>query len=257
MLGAILRGRVGRHPWTDDWQNFWNLTLDREAARAFCPLCGYEGPFLTFAGRPRQVCLGCGSRARHRVLALALERRRPQIGFDVGLHLAPEPCLRALLGGLGRKLFTGDLDPGVGETALDLRRLPFDDESLDFVFSSHVLEHIVEDREALAEIYRVLRPGGLAITMVPITAERTHEFGKIDPGQNFHARECGPDYFERYGEAGFEVEVVRSDQLGEPERCALVTMAGGEPTLHYVPFCRKPGDEISAGGLAADRGGTT
>jgi SAM-dependent methyltransferase len=46
-------------------------------------------------------------------------------------------------------------------------QLPFREGSFDFVMASDVLEHIEHDREAVAEIGRVLRPGGAAILSVP------------------------------------------------------------------------------------------
>src|SRR5256885_1929786 len=45
--------------------------------------------------------------------------------------------------------------------------LPFRDNSLDYVITSHVLEHVANPVAALAEWYRVLRPGGLIYLVVP------------------------------------------------------------------------------------------
>src|SRR5262249_57735133 len=47
------------------------------------------------------------------------------------------------------------------------RALPFGDGSFDRVIAAEVLEHIPLDRRALAEIARVLRPGGLLAVTVP------------------------------------------------------------------------------------------
>jgi len=49
----------------------------------------------------------------------------------------------------------------------DLLHLPFPDASFDRVMASEVLEHIPDDVTAMAEIFRVLRPGGRAVTTVP------------------------------------------------------------------------------------------
>ena len=46
-------------------------------------------------------------------------------------------------------------------------QLPFADGSFDRVIASEVLEHIVDDRAALAEFARVLRPGGTLAATVP------------------------------------------------------------------------------------------
>ena len=49
----------------------------------------------------------------------------------------------------------------------DARALPFADGSFDHVVAAEVLEHIPEDRHAMREIARVLRPGGTAAVSVP------------------------------------------------------------------------------------------
>jgi SAM-dependent methyltransferase len=49
----------------------------------------------------------------------------------------------------------------------DACQLPFHSNSLDYVASSHVLEHVANPVAALAEWYRVLRPGGIIYLVVP------------------------------------------------------------------------------------------
>jgi ubiquinone/menaquinone biosynthesis C-methylase UbiE len=46
-------------------------------------------------------------------------------------------------------------------------RLPFDDDSFDYVFSNQVFEHVQNYQEALSEIYRVLKPGGCSLHFFP------------------------------------------------------------------------------------------
>lgn len=46
-------------------------------------------------------------------------------------------------------------------------QLPFADDSVDLVLSHEVLEHVVDDRRAAAEMVRVLRPGGRAVIFAP------------------------------------------------------------------------------------------
>jgi SAM-dependent methyltransferase len=46
-------------------------------------------------------------------------------------------------------------------------RLPFADNSFDFVFSDQVLEHVQDHKLAFSEIHRVLRPGGLSLHIFP------------------------------------------------------------------------------------------
>jgi SAM-dependent methyltransferase len=241
VAGALLGARFGQEL-RSDWRNLRDLALAPAAARAECPICSYRGVFLDHAGRPRQVCPSCGSRARHRALHVALaERARlaPLPRFERALHFAPEVCLEGTLRGLARRIITADIDPRGVDLALDARYLPFRDGAFDLVIASHVLEHVLEDHLALAEIHRVLVPGGLAILLVPVTAEATLEFGFVDPERNDHARECGPDYFERYRAAGFEVDLMCSDELPGAESQALSTLEKGKKVRHYLPFCRR------------------
>jgi SAM-dependent methyltransferase len=49
----------------------------------------------------------------------------------------------------------------------DARHIPFADACFDRVIASEVLEHIVEDEAAIAELVRVLRPGGVLAVTVP------------------------------------------------------------------------------------------
>ena len=49
----------------------------------------------------------------------------------------------------------------------DARHLPFKDGEFDVVIAAEVLEHIHDDSAAIAELRRVLRPGGLIAVTVP------------------------------------------------------------------------------------------
>jgi SAM-dependent methyltransferase len=99
----------------------------------------------------------------------------------------------------------------------DLTKLQWPEDSFDLIICNHVLEHIPDDRKAMAELYRVLRPGGLGILQVPFSTvlsqtiedasvtcerERVRRFGQRD-----HIRIYGPDYFDRLRLAGFDVEI--------------------------------------------------
>jgi SAM-dependent methyltransferase len=49
----------------------------------------------------------------------------------------------------------------------DLRQIAYGDESFDYIYSMGTIEHFKEYRQALGEIYRVLKKGGRAIIGVP------------------------------------------------------------------------------------------
>jgi glycosyltransferase involved in cell wall biosynthesis/SAM-dependent methyltransferase len=52
-------------------------------------------------------------------------------------------------------------------TSVDIHDLPFPDNAFDKVLMTEVLEHIADDRRAMDEIYRVLKPGGVLALSVP------------------------------------------------------------------------------------------
>jgi SAM-dependent methyltransferase len=106
---------------------------------------------------------------------------------------------------------------------LDLTALPQPDAYFDAVIANHVLEHVQRDDLALAEVRRVLRPGGLALLQVPIALRlaRTREDRDVRTpeerlrryGQRDHLRLYGRDYPERLRTAGFAVEPFRASDL--------------------------------------------
>lgn len=140
------------------------LLTKREAFS--CPICSYTGPFIdvgpTFSRMLNEQCLWCGALGRQRLQYCALEDFFLTYDCRVrsALHFAPERQISQYLRHRFAIYHTADLDPRGVEFQADLRNLPFADQSYDFLFASHVLEHIDDDQRALSEIRRVLRPGG-------------------------------------------------------------------------------------------------
>jgi SAM-dependent methyltransferase len=127
---------------------------------------------------------------------------------------------------------------------MDVQDIPAADESFDAVICNHVLEHVPDDRRAMREIRRVLKPGGWAILGVPLQRQRDDSFE--DPsitspeererayGQFDHVRVYGRDYPDRLRECGFEVEMVPyADRLGA-DRARQYGLAAGAT----IPVCR-------------------
>lgn len=62
-------------------------------------------------------------------------------------------------------------------TEYDGHSIPLGDDSVDVVFSSHVLEHVTELDVVLAELARVMRPDGIAIHILPTSTARLWTMG--------------------------------------------------------------------------------
>jgi SAM-dependent methyltransferase len=123
-------------------------------------------------GEPSYVWRAGQKRRLGMILLAAGDRVRGQIlenGCGVGMyveHLTP----------LGGQIFGLEYDfERTAEAALRSPRilnaageyLPYPDSSFDLILSHEVLEHVADDRQAVAEMARVLKPGGRAIIFVP------------------------------------------------------------------------------------------
>lgn len=184
-----------------------------------CPFCNYFGFFLddkpTFGVRKYAICPMCGSQERHRLQKLVMDTLSKQFDFSIMkiLHFAPEAFLKKYLESKFKEYSSADLFMKNVDFKADLRKLPFPDNKYDFVFASHVLEHIKEDDVAISEIKRVLQPNGIAILPVPIVAEATIEYPKANPFEANHVRAPGFDYYDRYLDHFSRVERYNSDDF--------------------------------------------
>lgn len=192
------------------------------------------------ARRPDAKCMRCGALERHRFVWLFFKRRTNLFNDKSKkmLHFAPVPFLEKSL----RKYFkegylTADLYDPKAMIKMDITDIQYPDNSFDVIYCSHVLEHVPDDKQAMRELRRVLKPDGWAMLLVPIMADETFEDPSItDPkerlkyfGQEDHVRAYGPDFSGRLKEAGFEVEVVYPDSLlsdDEIERMGITEGAG-------------------------------
>jgi len=73
-------------------------------------------------------------------------------------------------------------------------RLPFDDSSVDLVFSHHTLEHIPNYLFALSEIYRVLKHNGIFLVGVPYLT--LTQYNLVNPYHLHHFNEYSFDFFD-------------------------------------------------------------
>jgi len=125
----------------------------------------------------------------------------------------------------------------------DVAALPLDDDSMDEVLCIHVLEHVLCDRQAMAELYRVLAPGGWALISVPLRLDRpTYEDVTVtEPsdrlrlfGEEEHVRFYGLDLRDRLEDAGFSVQCDRADDLPQDD-CRRFGLRRDE----HLFLCRK------------------
>lgn len=187
-----------------------------------CPVCG--GHFRKFResgtiSRPNEQCPRCLSRKRHRLLWLYLKNKTNFFDEQLKvLHLAPEHCFyKRFSNQKNLDYLSADIQSPLAMVKMDITNIHYQESVFDVILCSHVLEHIPDDEKAMAELYRVLKPGGWAILQVPIDMNRQKTFE--DPtiksredrqrffGQSDHVRLYGLDYKHRLEQAGFKVKV--------------------------------------------------
>ena len=162
------------------------------------------------------------------------------------LHFAPEQAFYKLFRNQKNLDYTTtDLFSPLADVKADICDLPFEDNQYDVILCNHVLEHIPDDTKAMQELYRVLKPGGMAILQIPQDLSRATTFAdntitdqkeraKIF-GQYDHVRIYGRDYFDKLRSIGFKV--IEEDYTNKiaPELVEKYCLAKGE----IIPVCFK------------------
>lgn len=197
--------------------------IDGKSYRKFLPY-GYGKQ------RPNALSPGTLSLERHRQMWLYLQNETNFFTHKLKvLHIAPEQeFLRKFKKMKNLEYTSADLFSPIVDVKADILDLPFEDNTYDVIICNHVLEHIVDDRKAMSELYRVMKSGGWGIVQVPMknSLEKTYEdFTITDPkerqkhfGQYDHVRWYGMDYFDRLKSVGFETEInFYSQKFSEAE----------------------------------------
>lgn len=199
-------------------------------AQVQCPCCDWEGYGFRHLdcgsfSVPNAVCPQCNGHERHRMLHLFLTRRKPafMVGEGRVLHFAPEKQIRSFIDE-NPKLTPIGTDWDMGQYPLrpgfncDIHHLAIADNTFDGLYCIHVLEHVADDRAAIRELHRVLKPGAEAVIMVPFMMNQTEteEYDEPDPEMFDHVRGYSPLDFKHRLEP-FEYEEVTPSSLLDPD----------------------------------------
>lgn len=123
-------------------------------------------------------CPVCGASDRDRLFALYLQTYFMRVKNEEKtkiIDIAPSAPLSQYI----RKIIavskhnvsyrTADMALDGVDDKIDISDMQcYGNNQFDFFICSHVLEHVQDDHKALSELYRILKPGGLGILMVPI-----------------------------------------------------------------------------------------
>ncbi len=128
---------------------------------------------------------------------------------------------------------------------VNMEEIPYEDNTFDFIYNSHVLEHVPDDIKGMEELRRVLKEDGVCITTVPLspipeTFEKeeynTPELRLKHYGQRDHLRRYGDDFKDRLASVGFDVdEVLVKDVMSDENKRKVFGLLEHEKVF----ICRK------------------
>lgn len=218
----------------------------------YCPVCNSSCRlFLSHGVKSRRsknvVCPVCLSHERQRLAWIFIHSSTNLNDGSVKklLHLAPEAEFERKLKSIpGIQYLSADLLNPHAMVEMDITHIQSPEAAFDIILCSHVLEHIPEDRKAMGELFRVLKPGGWALIQVPTSNKGTFEDPSVtDPAererlfwQGDHVRLYGLDIKERLTAAGFDLEVIFPDQVLDQQDFERMGILADEP----IYYCRKP-----------------
>lgn len=186
---------------------------------------------------------------RHRLLWLYLNNETDFFTSKIKknvLHFAPEQAFYKRFRNQKNIVYTTtDLFSPLADVKADICNLPFEDNQYDVILCNHVLEHIPDDTKAMQELFRVLKPGGMAILQIPQDLNREQTFADdtiTDQkeraklfGQYDHVRVYGRDYFDKLRSIGFRVVEEDYTHKIAPKLVEKYCLAKGE----IIPVCFK------------------
>lgn len=208
------------------YENFIKNNPNYSGIEHRCNICGYRfSRFLNFNKlKPREGrCPVCDSLERHRHLAIHLFSIYPFLKGKKILHFAPEKIIKNILLDSEGEYFDADIDEKKARYKVDITNIFFQDDMFDYIICIHVLEHILDDIKALSELYRVLKPNGIAFLSVPyrnelfedysitLPKEREKFYGKSDHVRNYDFK----TFLSRIKNAGFNIKVSYSSKQSD------------------------------------------
>ncbi len=217
------------------WYNWYAVrSVFYKGKRVYCICCNNSFkkflPYGDVGKRPNAVCPRCHAMERQRLLWFYLDNKTDffKEKYRV-LHFAPEPVLeKKFLDMDNIDYLSADINPELAMVQADIQELPFDDNTFDIIFCSHVLAMVDDDEKALKELYRVLRPGGQAFIQErydidgPTKEDRnaTTDDARLQAyGKSYLRRLYGTDLGDRITAAGFDVTVTHYlDEFNEDQK---------------------------------------
>ncbi|MFK7807247.1 MAG: methyltransferase domain-containing protein [Saprospiraceae bacterium] len=188
-----------------------------------CNVCGFHlNQFVQLSNINEKLCPNCGSLPRTRRLTKILFSEINVENKNI-LHFSPPNALKKKIKKINPEGYvtTDYMDEFEADKKLDITNIGEPNHSYDLIICYHVLEHIEEDRKAMAELFRILKPNGLVLIQTPFKSGQIYENKDIKTpedrlkhfGQDDHVRIYSVEgLVERLEQNGFHLGVRQFEE---------------------------------------------
>lgn len=220
ILKYVIKGMLPKNLIRDHKRTFRNLWSHFYKGKKYqCNICKIKlRRFITLKSNAL-LCPRCGSLPRSRGLWNIVEKI---LDNKIVLHFSPPYALKNVIEKTVQveNYITTDYEGEfVSEFMFNIENIDLQNDAVDVIICYHVLEHIDDDKIAMQELYRILKPGGFCFVQTPfregsiledktITSpqERLERYGQED-----HVRIYSPRGLKiRLEDAGFQAKIVET-----------------------------------------------
>lgn len=144
-----------------------------------CNICNKQLKAFVLLENKDLLCPFCGSLSRNRRLWKLLNEEK-RITENI-LHFSPSRSLyRNLKKQKKINYYSTDFENEfLADYKFDITNIKQESNKFDTIICYHILEHIVEDRKAMSELYRVLKQDGKIYVQTPFKSGNTYEDASI------------------------------------------------------------------------------
>jgi len=188
-----------------------------------CNVCNHDLSKFQIHGTDK-ICPSCGSLGRNRRLWDLLQNKYQNEGMKI-LDFSPSRCIYRNQKKQAIEYFPTDLSGDfIAEYHFDITNIEIAECFFDLIICYHILEHVINDKKAMSELYRVLKTDGICLIQTPFKdgeifedysivneLERKHHFGQED-----HVRVYSVNGLKKRLESvGFMVEVLEFKEIDD------------------------------------------
>lgn len=146
--------------------------------KGFCPICNSSVEFQPYRNRKGALCPVCHSLERMRFKMIYLKKRLNIDNCDPKriLHFGPALNIRNYISKIVKHDYISSDPYNEADFKFSIEKIPFDDNHFDLIICVGVLMHVLDDRKAIKEMYRVLKKGGeLLLWLGDLNSDTTKE----------------------------------------------------------------------------------